>query len=78
MLDKLPLETQDTVTPHMPVDQWNQMLEEAEKALEQDKEKKSQSYIIKEDQQQVRKTVEEDYVQNEEQSDKSIWNRIQK
>ena len=78
MLDKLPWETQDTVTPPMPVDQWNQMLEEAEKALEQDKEKKSQSYIIKEDQQQVRKTVEEDYVQNEEQSDKSIWNRIQK
>ena len=78
MLDKLPWETQDTVTPPMPVDQWNQMLEQAEKALEQDKEKKSQSYIIKEDQQQVRKTVEEDYVQNEEQSDKSIWNRIQK
>jgi hypothetical protein len=78
MIDKLPWETEDTVTPPMPVEQWNQMLEQAEKALEEDKEKKSKSYIIKEDQQQVRKTVEEEYVQNEEQSDQSIWNRIKK
>lgn len=77
MIDKLPWETEETVTPPMPVEQWNQMLEQAEKALEQDKEKKSKSYIIKEDQQQVRKTVEE-YIQNEEQSDQSIWNRIKK
>ena len=78
MIDKLPWETEDTVAPPMPVDQWNQMLEEAEKALEQDKEQTTKSYIIKEDQQQVRKTVAEEYVQNEEQSDQSIWNRIKK
>ena len=78
MIDKLPWETEETVTPPMPIEQWNQMLEQAEKALEQDTEKKSKSYIIKEDQQQVRKTVEEEYVQNEEQSDQSIWNRIKK
>ena len=77
-IDKLPWETENTVTPPMPIDQWNQMLEQAEKALEQDKEKKTKSYIIKEDQQQVRKTVAEDYVQNEEQTDQSIWNRIKK
>jgi hypothetical protein len=78
MIDKLPWETEETVTPPMPIEQWNQMLEQAEKALEEDTEKKSKSYIIKEDQQQVRKTVEEEYVQNEEQSDQSIWNRIKK
>ena len=78
MMDKLPWETEATVTPPMPIDQWNQMLEQAEKALEQDQEKKSKSYIIKEDQQQVRKTVAEEYIQNEEQSDQSIWNRIKK
>lgn len=78
MIDKLPWETEETVTPPMPIEQWNQMLEQAEKALEQDTEKKSKSYIIKEDQQQVRKTVGEEYVQNEEQSDQSIWNRIKK
>ena len=78
MIDKLPWETEDTVTPPMPVEQWNQMLEQAEKALEEDTEKKTKSYIIKEDQQQVRKTVEEEYIQNEEQSDQSIWNRIKK
>ena len=78
MMDKLPWEDQKTVTPPMPIDQWNQMLEEAEKALEQDTEKKTKSYIIKEDQEQVRKTVEEEYVQNEEQTDQSIWNRIKK
>ncbi len=78
MMDKLPWETEETVTPPMPIDQWNQMLEQAEKALEQDAEKKTKSYIIKEDQQQVRKTVEEEYIQNEEQSDQSIWNRIKK
>jgi hypothetical protein len=77
-IDKLPWETEDTVTPPMPVEQWNQMLEQAEKALEEDTEKKTKSYIIKEDQQQVRKTVEEEYIQNEEQSDQSIWNRIKK
>ena len=77
-IDKLPWETENTITPPMPIDQWNQMLEQAEKALEQDKEKKTKSYIIKEDQQQVRKTVAEDYVQNEEQTDQSIWNRIKK
>jgi len=77
-IDKLPWETEETVTPPMPIDQWNQMLEQAEKALEQDTEKKTKSYIIKEDQQQVRKTVEEEYIQNEEQSDQSIWNRIKK
>ena len=76
-IDKLPWETEETVTPPMPIDQWNQMLEQAEKALEQDTEKKTKSYIIKEDQEQVRKTVEE-YIQNEEQSDQSIWNRIKK
>jgi hypothetical protein len=78
MIDKLPWETEETVTPPMPVEQWNQMLEQAEKALEEDTEKKTKSYIIKEDQQQVRKTVEEEYIQNEEQSDQSIWNRIKK
>ena len=77
-IDKLPWETEETDTPPMPVDQWNKMLEEAEKALEQDKEQTTKSYIIKEDQQQVRKTVAEEYVQNEEQSDQSIWNRIKK
>ena len=77
-IDKLPWETEETVTPPMPIDQWNQMLEQAEKALEQDTEKKTKSYIIKEDQEQVRKTVEEEYIQNEEQSDQSIWNRIKK
>ena len=77
-IDKLPWEKEETVIPPMPVEQWNQMLEQAEKALEEDKEKKSKSYIIKEDQQQVRKTVEEEYIQNEEQSDQSIWNRIKK
>ena len=77
-IDKLPWEKEETVIPPMPIDQWNQMLEQAEKALEQDKEKKTKSYIIKEDQQQVRKTVAEDYVQNEEQTDQSIWNRIKK
>ena len=77
-IDKLPWETVETDTPPMPIDQWNQMLEEAEKALEQDKEPTTKSYIIKEDQQQVRKTVAEEYVQNEEQSDQSIWNRIKK
>ena len=77
-IDKLPWETEETVTPPMPIDQWNQMLEQAEKALEQDKEQTTKSYIIKEDQQQVRKTVAEEYVQNEEQSDQSIWNRIKK
>lgn len=76
-IDKLPWEKEATVTPPMPIEQWNQMLEQAEKALEKDTEKKSKSYIIKEDQQQVRKTVEE-YVQNEEQTDQSIWNRIKK
>ncbi len=77
-IDKLPWETQETVTPPMPVEQWNQMLEQAEKALEQDTEKKVNSYIIKEDQQQVRKTVVDNYVQNQEQTDQSIWNRIKK
>ena len=77
-IDKLPWETEETDTPPMPVDQWNKMLEEAEKALEQDKQQTTKSYIIKEDQQQVRKTVAEEYVQNEEQSDQSIWNRIKK
>jgi hypothetical protein len=77
-IDKLPWETKDTVTPPMPVEQWNQMLEQAEKALEEDSEKKIKSYIIKEDQQQVRKTVEEEYIQNQEQTDQSIWNRIKK
>jgi hypothetical protein len=77
-IDKLPWDTVETDMPPMPIDQWNQMLEEAEKALEQDKEQTTKSYIIKEDQQQVRKTVAEEYVQNEEQSDQSIWNRIKK
>jgi hypothetical protein len=77
-IDKLPWDTEETITLPMPIDQWNQMLEQAEKALEQDTEKKTKSYIIKEDQQQVRKTVEEEYIQNEEQSDQSIWNRIKK
>ena len=77
-IDKLPWETVETDMPPMPIDQWNQMLEEAEKALEQDKEQTTKSYIIKEDQQQVRKTVAEEYVQNEEQTDQSIWNRIKK
>jgi hypothetical protein len=77
-IDKLPWDTMETDMPPMPIDQWNQMLEEAEKALEQDKEQTTKSYIIKEDQQQVRKTVAEEYVQNEEQSDQSIWNRIKK
>jgi hypothetical protein len=78
MIDKLPWQTVDTITPPMPIDQWNQMLEQAEKALELDTEKQSKSYIIKEDQQQVRKTVAEEYVQNQEQTDQSIWNRIKK
>jgi len=78
MIDKLPWQTVDTIAPPMPIDQWNQMLEQAEKALEQNTEKQSKSYIIKEDQQQVRKTVAEEYVQNQEQTDQSIWNRIKK
>jgi len=77
-IDKLPWDTVETDIPPMPIDQWNQMLEEAEKALEQDKEQTTKSYIIKEDQQQVRKTVAEEYVQNQEQTDQSIWNRIKK
>jgi len=77
-IDKLPWDTVEADIPPMPIDQWNQMLEEAEKALEQDKEQTTKSYIIKEDQQQVRKTVAEEYVQNQEQTDQSIWNRIKK
>lgn len=78
IIDKLPWQTQDTITPPMPVEQWNEMLEQAEKALQLDTDKQSKSYIIKEDQLQVRKTVADEYVQNEEQSDQSIWNRIKK
>jgi hypothetical protein len=77
-INKLPWDTVEADIPPMPIDQWNQMLEEAEKALEQDKEQTTKSYIIKEDQQQVRKTVAEEYVQNQEQTDQSIWNRIKK
>ena len=77
-IDKLPWDTVEADIPPMPIDQWNQMLEEAEKALEQDKQQTTKSYIIKEDQQQVRKTVAEEYVQNQEQTDQSIWNRIKK
>jgi len=51
--NKLPWETEITDIPPMPIEQWNQMIESAEQALEEDQKKKA--YIVKEDQTQVRK-----------------------
>ena len=62
IIDTLPWENYEPVEPPMPLDQWNKMLEEAEKEVskESDPKKKASAYIMREKHQQVKKEIQEE------------------
>ena len=64
MIDTLPWENFESkdVEPPMPLDQWNKMLEEAEKEVskETDPKKKTSAYIMREKNQQVKKETQDE------------------
>jgi len=62
IIDTLPWENYEPVETPMPLEQWNQMIEEAEKEVtkESDPKKKTLSYIMRERNQQVKKEHQED------------------
>jgi len=60
IIDTLPWENFDNEEPPMPLDQWNKMIQEAEKVAEQEAEskKKASAYIMRDKDQQVKRETQ--------------------